>query len=231
MAKIKSLSDQVYEFVLHQIKTGKISFGDKINEAELIDQLGISRTPIREALIQMAADNVLENVPRKGFFVKEVNYAEMMDIYDVVGVLEARVIEQTIPLIDEDRLSRLETAVEKLDLAIVKRDYSMYYDWQEEFHNIYREICPNRVLVETIEGLLKKVMRATYYSKDQNTIFSILSKVNEEHIQLLEAIKSKDIEKAKQCLYRHWAGSELHKTPEQKKRAEKEGFPQENITN
>lgn len=216
MTKIKSLSDQVYEFVLHQIKTGKISFGDKINEADLINQLGISRTPIREALIQMSADNVLENVPRKGFFVKEINRSEMMDIYDVVGVLEAHVIEQTIPLMDSSRLSRLETALEKLDLAIVKRDYSMYYDWQEEFHNIYREICPNRVLVETIEGLLKKVMRATYFSKDEEEIFAILSKVNAEHTQLLEAIKEKDIEKAKKCLYFHWSGSELHKKSENK---------------
>lgn len=68
MAIIKSLSDQVYEYVFHLIKIGKIAVGDKIDEAELIKHLGISRTPIREALIQMTSDNLLDNVPRKGFF-------------------------------------------------------------------------------------------------------------------------------------------------------------------
>lgn len=209
MAKIKSLSDQVYEYVLHQIKTGKIAFGDKINEAELIDQLGISRTPIRECLIQMAADNVLDNVPRKGFFVKEINHTEVLDTYHVVGLLEADVMGQVIPLIDEDRISRLETAVEKLDLAIVKRDYPMYYDWQEEFHNIYREICPNKVLVNTIEGLLKKVMRATFYSKDEEKLFTLLANVNAEHVQILDAIKCKDVKRARNLLFTHWTGSIL----------------------
>ena len=84
MAIIKSLSDQVYEYVFHRIKIGKIAVGDKIDEAELIKELGISRTPIREALIQMTSDNLLENVPRKGFFVKsvdEVAYVRFASVY------------------------------------------------------------------------------------------------------------------------------------------------------
>ena len=67
---VKSLSDQVYEFVVKLIQNGEVYVGDKISEGFLVEKMGISRTPIREALIQLSADDILENVPRKGFFVK-----------------------------------------------------------------------------------------------------------------------------------------------------------------
>ena len=78
MAKIKSLSEQVYEYIVHQIKIGTLSFEEKINETDLIQQLGISRTPIREALIQLASDGILENVPRKGFYVNTKGYESVL---------------------------------------------------------------------------------------------------------------------------------------------------------
>ena len=70
---LKSLSDQVYEFVVKLIQNGEVYVGDKISEGFLVEKMGISRTPIREALIQLSADDILENVPRKGFFVKRVD--------------------------------------------------------------------------------------------------------------------------------------------------------------
>ena len=70
---VKSLSDQVYEFVVKLIQNGEVYVGDKISEGFLVEKMGISRTPIREALIQLSADDILENVPRKGFFVKRVD--------------------------------------------------------------------------------------------------------------------------------------------------------------
>lgn len=105
MAIIKSLSDQVYEYVFHRIKIGKIAVGDKIDEAELIKELGISRTPIREALIQMTSDNLLENVPRKGFFVKSVDEVEMQECFAVIAQLDAYAMELAMPNIEKDHIS------------------------------------------------------------------------------------------------------------------------------
>lgn len=75
---VKSLSDQVYEFVVKLIQNGEVYVGDKISEGFLVEKMGISRTPIREALIQLSADDILENVPRKGFFVKRVDEKKKM---------------------------------------------------------------------------------------------------------------------------------------------------------
>ena len=89
MAKIKSLSEQVYDYIVYKIKIGELLFDEKINETALIDQLGISRTPIREALIQMSSDGILENIPRKGFFVKSISNQKISEVYKIIGVLDA----------------------------------------------------------------------------------------------------------------------------------------------
>ena len=74
---IKTLSEQIYDYVFREIRIGHLKYGDKIDENELIDRLGVSRTPIREALIQLSSDNILDNLSRKGFYVRHISDKEM----------------------------------------------------------------------------------------------------------------------------------------------------------
>lgn len=204
MAIIKSLSDQVYEYVFHRIKIGKIAVGDKIDEAELIKELGISRTPIREALIQMTSDNLLENVPRKGFFVKSVDEVEMQECFAVMAQLDAYAMELAMPNIEKDHISRMTTAVDKMSLAISKADEDMYYDWEEEFHTVYREACGNKVLTNMIRELTRKAFRSEAFTKNTATKKDYWEIVNGDHAALVEAVERRDIEAAKRCLRKHW---------------------------
>lgn len=204
MAIIKSLSDQVYEYVFHRIKIGKIAVGDKIDEAELIKELGISRTPIREALIQMTSDNLLENVPRKGFFVKSVDEVEMQECFAVIAQLDAYAMELAMPNIEKDHISRMTTAVDKMSLAISKADEDIYYDWEEEFHTVYREACGNKVLTNMIRELTRKAFRSEAFTKNTATKKDYWEIVNGDHAALVEAVERRDIEAAKRCLRKHW---------------------------
>ena len=68
----RSLKDHVYNHIVDLIDGGTLADDHKISEQQICDALGVSRTPVREALIQLAADGYLENVPRKGFYVKRV---------------------------------------------------------------------------------------------------------------------------------------------------------------
>lgn len=204
MAKIKSLSDQVYEFVFHEIQIGKMAVGDKVDEAKLINDLGISRTPIREALIQMTSDNILENVPRKGFYVKTVDDEEMKEGFNVISLLDGYAVELAIHRITEDDIYRLSTAIDKMNLAINKLDYDMYYDWEREFHLVYRERCGNKVLADLIDDLTRKNFRTGIYNKNRKELAEYLTFVNNDHIEVLNAIENKDIDAAKHWLYLHW---------------------------
>ena len=207
MAKIKSLSEQVYDYIVYKIKIGELLFDEKINETDLIDQLGISRTPIREALIQMSSDGILENIPRKGFFVKSISNQKISEVYKIIGVLDAYAIKLAMPNITKEHLRRLSAAIEKIDLAIEKKNYELYCNWQEEFHLIYLEACGNNSLVEIIQSIERKNIRTTFYSESLDKLFIVLAKVNDEHRAILKSIEEKDSEKAAELLNKHWGAN------------------------
>ena len=73
MLKIKSSSEQIYDYIVHEIEIGNYESGKRLSESELMEIFGISRTPIREALIRLVADGIVDNNSRKGFFVKHLD--------------------------------------------------------------------------------------------------------------------------------------------------------------
>ncbi len=207
MAKIKSLSEQVCDYVLHLIRTDKLSVGDKIDENKLIEELNISRTPIREALIQLASDNLLENVPRKGFFVKTPDADELHEMFMVIGNLDGYAAELAMPNLDEDSFQRLDDAVNRMELAINKRDYSMYYEWQEAFHAIYWDKCGNNFLIKLIQNTLRQTVRPSYYQNNSRVLFKILENMNQEHREIVEKLRNKDRVGLRDFTISHWSNN------------------------
>lgn len=204
MKKIKSLSEQVCDYIIRKIKLGELSAGEKISESDLIDQLQISRTPIREALIQLAADNVLDNIPRKGFFVKTFDREEVAMNYRIVARLDAYAAELALDTIDEYSLKEMEAALRRMDLAIEQQNYEIYNTDQELFHDIYLEKCGNPQLIDLIHSLLKKYVRTTGYSKDKDKLFYFLSEANEDHHLIIQYFREKNKEALTQVLIKHW---------------------------
>jgi DNA-binding transcriptional regulator YhcF (GntR family) len=134
---IKTLSEQIYDYIFREIRIGNLKYGEKIDENELIDKLGVSRTPIREALIQLSSDNILDNLSRKGFYVRHISAKEMDDAFAVIARLDTYAIELFMDRVDEETLAHLEACVASIDKAIARHDYEEYYNWQEAFHLTY----------------------------------------------------------------------------------------------
>lgn len=201
---IKTLSEQIYDYVFREIRIGHLKYGDKIDENELIERLGVSRTPIREALIQLASDNLLDNLSRKGFYVRHISDKEMDDAFDVIARLDTYAIELIMDKVDEETLSHLETCTANIDKAISKHDYEEYYNWQEAFHLTYISKCGNDVLIHELKSLFKRSLRMTYYTPDEDELFKLLQVANDQHKQLLEAIRERDVERAKEISVNHW---------------------------
>lgn len=201
---IKTLSEQIYDYVFREIRIGNLKFGDKIDENELIEQLGVSRTPIREALIQLSSDHLLDNLSRKGFYVRRISDKEMDDAFAVIARLDAYVIDLIIDKLDEETINYLESCIVNIDKAIKKHDYESYYNWQEAFHLTYIEKCGNDVLVHELKSLFKRSLRMTYYTPDEDELFMLLQAANEQHKQMLEAFRERDEERAKEVSLNHW---------------------------
>ena len=83
--------NNVYDFISNQLTLGNIKRSDRITEQYLVDNLGISRTPVREALVKLTADGILEHVPRKGYKVKSYNKKDVQELYTLIGVLDGKI--------------------------------------------------------------------------------------------------------------------------------------------
>lgn len=205
MEEFLTLKDHVYNYIAEQINGGSLVAGKKINENSISEKLNISRTPVREALIQLASEGLLENVPRKGFIIKHLNVDEAKEIYLIIGVMDGLAVALACPLITEQALKDMEFYIASMDLAIEAENYSMYHKLQEEFHNVYLTLCPNKSLVNLLFQLKKKFLKRVYTAGPQCNLKEILFVTNGEHRQIIRLIQEKDTEGLEKYLREvHW---------------------------
>ena len=97
MLNIISLREQVYQFLRDQMQNGNLLPGASINLNQISRQLGISKTPLRDALIQLECEGFVSILPRKGVIVKATTLRDIRNYYDIIGALEAMVVREVFP--------------------------------------------------------------------------------------------------------------------------------------
>ncbi len=203
--RYRSLKDHVYDYIATEIQNGNLLPNQKVNEVALAEKLEVSRTPVREALIQLASENLLEFFPRKGFIVKELTMKTKLDVFQVVAVLDALAASLSVHLLTEEDLYKMEELVQKIDQAIAQRNYADYQTFQNEFHQVYIKKCNNETLIELLQSLQNSFVRQIYLSKDEDKLFSVLTQMNEQHAKIVKLFRDKDTVKLEQLLKNeHW---------------------------
>jgi DNA-binding GntR family transcriptional regulator len=190
--KYQSLKDHVHDFIATRIQSGVLLPNQKINEAAICKSLEVSRTPVREALIQLSSENLLEYIPRRGFIVKEINTDKKLDVFQVVGALDALAASLAMNYLTEEDFAKMEELIERIDTSIKENNYHDYQHYQTEFHKVYIDKCRNSTLIETLESLQNSFIRQTYLSDDTEKLFQVLERMNEEHRKILGFFKEKD---------------------------------------
>ncbi len=176
----------VYHRLLDEIRQGRLLPGDRLREAELADRLGVSRTPIREAIRQLEADGLVAHVPRIGASIRRLDYPEVMELYEMRAVLEgtaARMaaraasdleIDELIAL--NETLSRARTGPEAAHLNRI-------------FHANLLDSAKNRYLARSVASLQKAllILGPTMLSDDTRA-----KAADSEHRRILDALKARD---------------------------------------
>lgn len=205
MEKFKSLKDHVYDYIAEQILEGNLAPEQKINESVICEKLNISRTPVREALIQLASEGVLTNKARKGFVVKTLTEREVAELYSVIGVLDGYAARLSLDSISSKDIANMKFYIDSMDLAIKAANFEMYHIQQLAFHNIYLKECGNETLIETIENMKSKLLKKSYVDDSEGRTKEILLKTNDEHREILKLFEQKDAEGLfKYLLEVHW---------------------------
>ncbi len=205
MQQFLSLKDHVYNYISDKINEGLLKPEEKINEKVIMEDLNISRTPVREALIQLATEGYLENIPRKGFIVKQVDTEKSKEIYALLGVLDGFASELSFEYMNDEDIIRMEALAKQMIAAIETYDFRAYYKLQTDFHDVYINKCHNEELINTMSLLRKKFIKQTYKDDDQEKMKEILLYTNSEHTVIAQLFKEETSEKISNFLkYKHW---------------------------
>lgn len=183
--------EKVYNFISEQLTLGNLKRDDRITEQFLVDNLGISRTPIREAMLQLASDDILEREPRKGFKLRSYTKYDVENLYQLIGVLDGKIAQLTIDKLTETDFSLMKFLIDSMYSAIENELYTKYNELQEQFHGIYINKCANAIIRNELIIKKKMFIGKTYYRVDSNIINNILHTTNEEHETILRLFQEK----------------------------------------
>ena len=191
-----NISDSVAAELRRRIVDGRLPAGERINEVHVARQLGVSRTPLREALSRLSAEGALTTVPRLGFFVRPLTLEEFEQIYDIRPLLDPEAL-RLAGLPDAATIERLEKLNRRLATV---RDPEAAIAVDDEWHLALLERCPNRVLIELIHNMFLRTRR---YELALMRATSNTRHATEGHDRILAALRKRDLAAACAALRRN----------------------------
>ncbi len=188
-----NISDLVALELRKMIVDGRLPPGERVNEVHLAQQLGVSRTPLREALSRLAAEGALTSAPRLGYFVRPLTLEEFEQIYDIRPILDPAAL-RLAGAPPPKRIERLAKLNRKLAAA---RDPETAIALDDAWHLELLADCPNRVLVELIENIILRTRR--YELALMRETRNVL-RASEDHERILAALRKGDLPAACEAL-------------------------------
>lgn len=198
--------NKVLKEILRMIDSGEASSGKIISESQLCKELGLSRTPVREALIEATASGVLKKIPNKGYQMYEQDENTQWEKFLIISVLDALAARLAIPNMTDTDYAKMEEYIDMMDVAIRHHNYAAYRDFQQDFHDIYIQKCGNQTLIDEIDHMKYSVARYTYYLDNQEDLFALFNEANGEHREMLAMFREGDADALERLLIDvHWA--------------------------
>jgi DNA-binding GntR family transcriptional regulator len=195
-----SLTSEAYKTIKKKIIDLHLRPGEILIVQQLAMVLNISRTPVREALVRLAEEGLLDYADGRKFKVSELPLNTIIEIYEVRQALECFALGGFINKATQEHIYILEKKLELMKTAILANNYELFYEEDMEFHNLFLEISGNKTLQALLTNLSTNLQRIRYLTKNinkrlQNTII--------EHENIIDSIKNSNVSKSKEYLFIH----------------------------
>lgn len=200
------LRDVVFQTLRQAIITGEFSPGERLMEIKLANKLGVSRTPVREAIRMLELEGLVVMFPRRGAEVARITEKDLRDALEVRTAIEELSVELACERIDEEGKEQLKQACMEFKEAIDTKHVQNIVDGDVRFHEVIFQITKNQRLISIAHNLREQVYRyRVEYVKD----FSYHDVLVSEHLEITNAILTNDVEKAKDLMRKHLYNQEL----------------------
>lgn len=195
-----SLQGLVFKKLREEILSGVYKENDELKEVAIGNELGVSRTPVREALRQLELEGLVKIIPNKGAYVIGMSHKDLKDIYEMRARLEGLCARWATKNANQKYIEQLEENVDLSEFHMLKQKYDKVLELDNEFHNILYDMADSKMLYRTLSDFhhyLEVIRKKTLSSHDRVT-HSI-----QEHRDIVEAIKCGDKDKAEQLAILH----------------------------
>ncbi len=194
------LRDVVFNTLREAILRGDLKPGERLMELQLAAKLGVSRTPIREAIRMLEQEGLAVTVPRKGAEVARMTLKDMEDVLEVREALDELAVRIACQKISEEQLERLRQVKRNFEMNTKSKDVKKIAESDVKFHDIIYEAADNPKLGSILNNLREQAYRyRVEYLKDASS-YPVLIR---EHETILEGLEARDCEKATKAMHEH----------------------------
>lgn len=201
----RPLRELVLDAIRSAIMSGILQPRERLMEIQLAEELGVSRTPIREALRKLELEGFIVMVPRKGAYVSDLSFKDIADVFEIRAALEGLAAGLAAERITEDELERLERLLVEKQEAITQDDIDKLVEVDTKFHELMYQASRNVRLSTIISNLREQIQRfrlasLSYPGRNKLSL--------EEHKNIVEAIQARDCQLARQLAQEHIENAE-----------------------
>lgn len=201
----KPLREIVSDALRQAIRDGLLPPGERLMEIPLAEELGVSRTPIREAIRILEQEGLVVMIPRRGTYVADMSLKDVTEVFELRSILEELAAELAAERITNEEIEALEQHLVEIGNYMNENNLDKVVQADILFHEILYKASRNDRLVEMINNLREQTLRFRTLSMSQT---GRLAKTWDEHRQLVEAISDRDVERARQIARIHMEESE-----------------------
>lgn len=204
-AEKMDLKQKAYISIKEKIIAGEFKPGQDISEEKIQNELGISRTPIREALMRLQTENLIEIFPRKGIFVSNITQKVIKNVFQIRLMIEPQVIRIVGTVISKEWLKTMKEKFQKQFETVSEESILYYVELDKEFHSHLINACDNQYLVNVMNNIFDQNQRMRYqtYSFNERNVAT-----KSEHIAIIESLINDDLDTAEKLMKDHIKNAE-----------------------
>lgn len=199
-AKYQPLNWHVYDDIVRLISSGRFPAGSRLDEQQIAEALGVSRTPLREAISKLVKDGLVEHRPYRGNFVRLFTAKEVFDLYEVRKGLESTAVRLAIPHLTEESIAELRGILADVDQALKVNDLEAYGLADQRFHGTIARLSGNETLIAMLGQLGGQVQLIRTMANQDPSVVEITAM---ERPEILDAMVAGDVAEATRLMEEH----------------------------
>ena len=200
---LKSLREKVYQYLKKGLNEGTLRQGAFLNLNAISSELGMSRTPLRDALFQLEAEGFVTIFPRRGVMVNRLDMDKVRSLYEIGGALDSAVSVLVGPKLREEDLARMESLNAQMRAAVEDQDFDRYYQNNLAFHAVYLDLSENAELLRAIRTLRERLFE---FPRSKTFIQEWETKAVEEHEEILRLFRAGEFNRVAEYIRDvHWS--------------------------